>query len=285
MKLSVTIVVLAFLARANATVPLVNRRFCATGETGDGPYEKKVHFELCLDPTISGQGKVWMVDPNKQTSIWDGKDYTTMLFGDNQCAARPGDTNGFWGEYSGMLTVHPNATLLDVNGGNHTWAITTYKNWIAYNGTGHNCTGFNEGQRERSLWILSENMTNGTYDLLEQAHTLEDCDAHWVSMQDDSRKFTNITRDVNPGIFERPASYCYDPQHWTQSYQCTSTYHTPFGDEPVPGCSQHPPPSHPSPDQKKKTYAGCCMPPGVTSQWQCHEPANCTSLISGKAHP
>ena len=272
MKLSVTIVVLAFLAGANATVPSINHRFCATGETGDGPFRYKVHFELCLDPTISGQGKVWMVDSNNQTSIWDGKDYTTLLFRD-QCSARPGDTNGFWGAYSGVLTVHPNATLLDTNGGNHTWAITTFKNWVAYNGTGHNCTGMNEGQRERTLWVLSENMTNGTYDLLEKAHTLEDCDAHWVSLEESSRKFTNITRDVNPGIFERPASYCYDPQHWTQSLQCKTTYHTQYGDRTVDGCS----PLSPG------DYAGCCKPPGVTSQ--CNEPENCTSLISGKAHP
>jgi len=270
MKLSVTIVVLAFLARANATVPLINHRFCATGETGDGPYEKKVHFDLCLDPTISGQGKVWMVDPNKQTSIWDGKDYTTLLYGDNQCSARPGDTDGFWGEYSGMLTVHPDATLVATN----TWAITKYKNWVAYNGTGHNCTGFNEGQRERTLWILSKDMTNGTYDLLEQAHTSEDCEGRWVSNQNDSRKFTNITRDVNPGIFERPASYCYDPQHWTQSHQCKTTYHSPNGNKIVDGCS----PRSPVAD-----YTGCCKPPGATSL--CNEPADCTSLISGKAHP
>jgi len=275
MKLSVIIVVLAFLAGANATVPLINHRLCATGEVGHGPFRYKVHFKLCMAPTVSEQGKVWMLDPNNETSIWDGKHYTTLLFGDNQCSARPGDTNGFWGEYSGMLTVHPNATLLDTKGGNHTWAITTYTNWVAHGGTGHNCTGSNEGQRERTSWVLSEEMTNGTYDLLEHAHTLEDCDSHWVSLEDNSVTFTDVTRDVNPSIFERPASYCYDPQHWVQSTQCKTTYRTPSGNRIVDGCDSVSPGS----------YTGCCASglPGTESQ--CNEPANCTSLIFGKAHP
>jgi len=251
-------------------VPPTNGRFCATVKLADAnPYVKPVTFNLCVDSTNLASGKVWQHLSNGQTSIWDGTNYTTELQGD-QCSAYPADSNHFWGTFNRVLAVPSDATQLD----NQTWARKSYENW---EGSNHTCTGNNAGTRTRESWTLSETMTNGTYDVLKHVTTFEDCEGgEWHLQQEDGYEFISHTRDVNTSIFERPASYCYDPQHWVQSHQCKSIIPTtPFSPaRTVDGCA----PLIPG------EYTGCCAPKQGAKP-SCNEPVDCSSRIYGKARP
>ena len=250
----------------------VNGRFCATVAFNDSmPFKPDVvRFKVCLDLK---SGKAWELSRGR-TSIMDGP-YTTSLLPDGNCTAYPGDTDSYIGLYSHLLSVNQEATLVGTKGGNQTWEVATYKYW---EGSNHTCTGFNAGERETTWWTFSETMTDGTYDMLEQGVRLEDCEGGKWRMAGANEKiydFTaDYTRDVDPGIFERPASYCYDPHPWVQSRHCQTHVHTKWGDRTFDGCSSTAVPN----------YDGCCAV-SLAARPNCGEPKNCSSVIYGKAYP
>ena len=98
----------------------------------------------------------------------------------------------------------------------------------------------------------------------------------------------DYTRDVDTGVFERPASYCYDSHRWVQSRQCKTTTHTRSGPRTIDGCAT-----------QGNIFTGCCAASfgprrSATNRDELFERRmgpgpplsdNCSSVVWGQAHP
>lgn len=248
------------------TVPVLNDKFCTQGKAiaGRGNLPPPP-FDLCID---TDNRKQFLNVHGHNTQVWDGHVVTTLGDGpDGNCSSSPG--NAFYN----LPQIAQDAVLIQTTPDTQLFGKLRFENWDGP--VVGNCTANSYGTKYSLLWTVSSKVIDGMQDLISTKTSTDQClGGKWVNQGVLGNEFSKYTRTVDPKVFERPPSYCYDAHHWVQSYSCSHTTHDRHGTFTTHGC------------RVPNDYTGCCTRGGLAVP-MCESAAikDCSVLIYGKANP